>query len=310
MPAPPVVESLPAPTAVDEGGVGEEAAPPERCAACGGATVGPYCHACGERRVRPEDESLGAFLREQFHEVTSADGRMWRSLKALFVPGKLTEEYFAGRRGRYLRPVRLFLVANVAFFFSLSALGATSIFLGSANMQRDAGLYGEWAASRLAAEADAAGVEQDVYDAAFDQKSGTLATTLIGLLVPGFALCLAVVLFGASGLRHLVFSTHYVAFAMAGTLAVALVWIPFSLAAVWAGWVSGSHWIAYSMDPVVMVLMVVYLVAAVRRAYAVRWWQAGLVAAVIGFGLSPLVTVGYRFVLFLVTLWTVDVPTV
>ncbi|MDT0630541.1 DUF3667 domain-containing protein [Rubrivirga litoralis] len=309
MPAPPALDVQAVPPAV--GGVEDAAAPPEPvCAACGGGVVGPYCHACGERRPRPEDERLGSFLREQFHEATSADGKLWRSLKALFVPGKLTVEYFSGRRGLYVRPIRIFLVANVAFFFTLSAFGATSAFLGSADGQREMGLYGEWATSRLAAGSEAAGVEQDVYDAAFDQKSGTLATTLIGLFVPGFALCLALALFWtrASGVRYLVFSTHYVAFAMAGTLALALVWVPLVFVGNWLGSGPLVQWASRSMDPVVMTMVFAYLVAAVRRAYAVRWWQAGLVSAVVGFGLSPLVTTGYRLVLFLVTLWTVDVP--
>ena len=235
---------------------------------------------------------------------------MWRSLKALFVPGKLTGEYSSGRRGLCLRPVRVILIANVAFFFALSTLGATSAFLGSADVQRGAGFYGEWAASRLADAAEATGVEQDVYDAAFDQKSGTLATTLIGLLVPGLALALALVMFWseASGLRHLVFSTHYVALAMAGTLAVAAVWIPVVFLSNWAGSGPVVRWMSRSMDPVIMALLLVYLVAAVCRAYTVRWWQAGLVAAVVAFGLSSIVTTGYRFVLLLVTLWSVDVP--
>ena len=305
--APPAVQSPSAPPPGSAGGVGEGA---PRCAACDEPFRGPYCHACGERRPRAEDESLGHFLREQFREVTSADGRMWRTVRALFVPGKLTEEYFAGRRGLYLRPVRIFLVANVAFFFALSVFGATSAFVASADSQRGAEIYGGWAASRLAAGAEAAGIEQDVYDAAFDQKSATLATTLIGLLIPMLALCLAVVLFwrGVSGLRHLVFATHYVAFAMAGTLAIALVWVPVVVLGNWAGVIPRDHWVSYSLDPAAVGVMLAYIFLAVRRVYAVRWWQAGLATAVVALGLSPVVVGGYRFALFLVTLWTVDVP--
>ena len=89
----------------------------DACAACDEPFAGTYCHACGERRPRPDDESLAHVLREQFHEVTSADGRPWRTLQGLFIPGGLTDEYFAGRRGLYVRPVRIFLVANILFFF-------------------------------------------------------------------------------------------------------------------------------------------------------------------------------------------------
>lgn len=70
----------------------------EPCVTCGTTLEGAYCHTCGERRLDLEDEALRHFLRDQFHEVTSADGRLWRTLKALFVPGKLTDEYVRGRR--------------------------------------------------------------------------------------------------------------------------------------------------------------------------------------------------------------------
>lgn len=308
MPAPPAVESLLASPVT--GGVGEEADPSEHCAVCGGGVVGPYCHACGERQPQPEDESLGYFLREQFHEVTSADGRMWRSLRALFVPGKLTEEYFAGRRGLYLRPVRLFLIANVVFFFLLTAFGATSVFLGKADVQRGSDLYGSHAETWLAQAASEAGVEQAVYDAAFDQRSGTLSTTLIGLIIPGLALGLGLVLFWtrASAVRHLVFATHYLTFALAGTVAFAVVYIPLSLLAVWGGMIPQDHWMANSIDPFVVVLLVVYLLAAVRRVYGLRWWQAGAASGVLVAALDPLIVPAYQFVLFWATLWTVTVP--
>ena len=45
------------------------------------------------------------------------DGRLWRTLAALVGrPGHLTREYFAGRRKRYIRPARLFLVLYLLLF--------------------------------------------------------------------------------------------------------------------------------------------------------------------------------------------------
>ena len=107
----------------------------ETCAACGTSLEGLYCHGCGERRPQPEDESLGRVLREAFHDVTSADGKLWRSLQVVFVPGRLTTEYFSGRRGRYLRPVRLFLAFNVILFFLLGFLQRNPL-VGELNLQR------------------------------------------------------------------------------------------------------------------------------------------------------------------------------
>ena len=60
------------------------------------------------------------FMREATGRYFSLDGRMWRTLAALlFRPGFLTREYFAGRRRRYIRPARLFLVLSLALFAAI-----------------------------------------------------------------------------------------------------------------------------------------------------------------------------------------------
>jgi len=42
------------------------------------------------------------------------DSRFFKTVGALFLPGKLTEEYFKGRHRRYLHPLRVFLVMTLA----------------------------------------------------------------------------------------------------------------------------------------------------------------------------------------------------
>jgi hypothetical protein len=60
------------------------------------------------------------FLGEATGRYVSMDGRLWRTLAALlFRPGFLTREYFAGRRRRYIRPARLFLVLSLALFAAI-----------------------------------------------------------------------------------------------------------------------------------------------------------------------------------------------
>ncbi len=60
------------------------------------------------------------FMREAAGRYVALDGRLWRTAGALlFRPGFLTGEYFAGRRRRYVRPARLFLVASLLLFAAL-----------------------------------------------------------------------------------------------------------------------------------------------------------------------------------------------
>ena len=51
------------------------------------------------------------------------DGRFWRTLLGLIArPGFLTLEYFSGRRRRYIRPARLFLVLYLLLFAVIGLL--------------------------------------------------------------------------------------------------------------------------------------------------------------------------------------------
>jgi hypothetical protein len=91
-----------------------------RCDNCGASVPGKYCGSCGQR-LEPPVHSLGHFLTVAMEDVTHADSRLWRTLGALlFKPGYLTREFLAGRRARYLPPVRLYLVLSVAFFLCAS----------------------------------------------------------------------------------------------------------------------------------------------------------------------------------------------
>jgi hypothetical protein len=48
------------------------------------------------------------------------EGALWRSLKALlFKPGFLTLEYLAGRKRKYVLPLRLYLTISILFFVAL-----------------------------------------------------------------------------------------------------------------------------------------------------------------------------------------------
>lgn len=85
--------------------------------------MGPYCFSCGQH-AHESARSISVLFHDAWHLVTHIDGRFWQSLHILLLkPGKLTTEYFAERRARYLPPVRLYLVLSVLFFaFGLATL--------------------------------------------------------------------------------------------------------------------------------------------------------------------------------------------
>ena len=93
----------------------EQAACPE----CGEPIAERFCTRCGEKRVEARDYSLRHFLVEALNVIANLESPIPRSFFALlFRPGLLTSEYLAGRRKRYLKPLQLFVLCNLIFFFA------------------------------------------------------------------------------------------------------------------------------------------------------------------------------------------------
>jgi Protein of unknown function (DUF3667) len=119
---PAVPPALPAAAGVAAAGVvAALGAPPAHCTNCDAPLAGRYCSACGQRR-EPPLHSLWHFCQVAAEDLTHADSRLWRTLLALLLkPGYLTHEFLAGRRARFLPPLRLYLVLSVLFFLWASA---------------------------------------------------------------------------------------------------------------------------------------------------------------------------------------------
>jgi Protein of unknown function (DUF3667) len=91
-------------------------APVTRCLNCNAVLNGVYCSECGQR-MQLRRLTTGALFNDFLHELTDLDSRLWRTLIALLTkPGKLTNEFIAGRRTFYLPPFRLYLILSLIFF--------------------------------------------------------------------------------------------------------------------------------------------------------------------------------------------------
>ncbi|MDY0745878.1 DUF3667 domain-containing protein [Paucibacter sp. R3-3] len=75
-----------------------------------------HCGHCGqETDLHPP--SMHEFVHEYVGHYVALEGPLWRTLWALIaLPGRLTREYFAGRRRRYVLPLRIYLTASFIFF--------------------------------------------------------------------------------------------------------------------------------------------------------------------------------------------------
>ena len=86
------------------------------CENCGAALAGEYCAQCGQHAIdyrrsiwRVAIDALDSFLNWDTKFLKSAGILLTR-------PGKLTNDFNAGRRVRYVHPLRLYLLASIAFF--------------------------------------------------------------------------------------------------------------------------------------------------------------------------------------------------
>jgi hypothetical protein len=63
------------------------------------------------------------FLHEFIGHHVALEGKLWVTLrKLLFAPGSLTVEYFAGRKLRYINPLRLYLTVSLILFAVLGLI--------------------------------------------------------------------------------------------------------------------------------------------------------------------------------------------
>jgi hypothetical protein len=89
-----------------------------QCPECGIPLLGKHCHECGGKLPNPHDLTIKHFLHEGLHEFTHLDSKIFRTLRMLISsPGTLTVEYLAGRKRRYVLPLRLFILVFALNFF-------------------------------------------------------------------------------------------------------------------------------------------------------------------------------------------------
>jgi hypothetical protein len=272
------------------------------CPTCGAAVATAFCATCGERTPTPRDLTLRGFLRQSAEEFTSLDGRVPRTLRCLLLrPGALTTAFVEGRRKPFIPPFQLFLLANV-LFFATQALTHTNIFsspLGSHLHQQD---WQALARSLVARRLAERGTTLAAYAPIFDRAVVLNAKSLIGLMVLPFAFVLPLVFFRTRRpfVAHLVFSLHVYAFLLFLFCAAVV-----ALGA--AGWLGVPGLASARADKVVSALILAscaaYLYGAAGTAYGARGFVRGAQALVLALAMFAIV-LGYRFVIFLVTLYT------
>lgn len=79
-----------------------------------------YCSKCSQKRHIHLD--MGHIVHEFVHNTLHLDGKFFRMLHHVFVPGKVTNDFLAGQQKKYPHPVRFFIVVSGLFLISVLAL--------------------------------------------------------------------------------------------------------------------------------------------------------------------------------------------
>ena len=262
--------------------------PSEKCLNCGVAVATRFCPECGQENTSYR-VSLGRLLGDLVEELFQLESRLWRTLWLLFRrPGLLTCEYSAGRRVAYTTPLRLYLLASVAYFFvaGLAPHGSDAITIGSGDatelQQQIAHTPAGWQRNLLEHVARAQR-DPKAMAAAARAALATWVPRLMAILVPLFALVTFAFFRRCQRyyVEHLVFALHL--------HAVAFLWLALGESA-------RDHF----GGAVAFFAVVAWSFFGARRVFGDSWWRLAwklplvgmLYAIALGIGISGVFLVG------------------
>src|SRR5512132_1836122 len=100
--------------------------PPTRCENCGAELQGHWCAHCGQPAIDYR-RSFRHVIADLLNEFLNWDSKFFTTIALLILkPWRLTNEFLAGKRVRYVNPLRLYLLASILFFFAVN-FGAKGI---------------------------------------------------------------------------------------------------------------------------------------------------------------------------------------
>lgn len=257
------------------------------CLNCGAALHGSFCSACGQRSV-PSDPTVAEVAGDAWQELSGYDGRIAATIRGLLRPGYLTREYVAGRRARYLSPVRLYLIVSVIYFLAASSAPASmstrsgrvaapgGLQIGVTGSANGAELSAEERAQLLATVDRAPAVLRPMLRAiatdpiGFRARVMTIMPRVFFALLPVFAVIIAVFYRGRRFPTALVFTVHLHAFAFTA----------FTLSE--AAKLTGSIGFEVTVSGVVTVVFAAYALLALRTVFGGSWPTTVAKAAAIG----------------------------
>jgi hypothetical protein len=90
------------------------------CENCGAELQGHWCAQCGQPAIEYR-RSFRHVVADLLNEFLNWDSKFFTTIALLILkPWRLTNEFLAGKRVRYVNPLRLYLLASILFFFAVN----------------------------------------------------------------------------------------------------------------------------------------------------------------------------------------------
>jgi Protein of unknown function (DUF3667) len=276
---------------------------PWTCPNCRQPVELQFCPSCGERRLGPHDLTLSGFAEQAIEAVSHADGRVFRSFRALLTrPGSLTLAYVNGQRKPFVGPIQLFLIANVLFYLLQSGFHM-NVFGSTLHSQMTDQGYSPIARRLVAARMQATHRSVEAYESVYNHAAVVNAKSFIVVMTVPLAL-MAWALFyrrRPQGAAHVVFALHFYAFWMMAYYAI----VATAIVAVVTGLLRG---VTPSQNELIFsgmhfAITTVFLYVAIGRVYEERGVMR-VVKLVPLAATTAVMLIGYRFLVLLITLYT------
>lgn len=267
-----------------------------QCLNCGASIEGSFCHECGQSVRDNTDRSIGKLAADFLDNIFFFDNRFLISLWYLIrFPGRMTVEFLAGKRKKFVSPVTLFLFINLIYFF-VSPLSDYSISLEDQYSQPYSSWVKDWINGKLQNE----GLDFRTYSVTYQNRSDTISKAIMIINIPMIAVLVYLMAFKKRRFYYdsLIFAFHFFSLYLAS-------WIALD----WADWL--INFLAGDENSIVSAISFVLFASAIPLLYAIlsmkiflniKWYWVvpagvGVIVAV------TLTNLCYRLIILVLSLW-------
>lgn len=266
------------------------------CINCGNSFTGKYCNNCGEKTHSEKDKKFLHFIEEGFHFITHFEGTFFHTIKTLFTkPGKYSEDFTAGIRKKYFKPLSLFLLLVIVYLL-FPVFEGLNMHISYYEMSD---VYGSYATKKIGTLLNETHLSKEELAKVFHQKGEKTSKFLLVIIIPFTALVLWLFTFKKRKWFYdqLIFATETnILFLSISFLLAPLVLSVISVLTQLSGLqLMIPDWYIFIAC---YLAQLVYFFLGARRFYKIKYWRSAILTVVFLIAHYYIVQVIYKFILF------------